>query len=395
MTNRPASPEGGPGRRTGRIGSLLGQPILRTVLYYLALWVGLLLLRRYAPEFYRTLTEGELPTSADLSGALGGGGGQAATSRSSYPPGIAALVGMTATVVLMVPVVWIYAFTRQKRGYQQSLVQTLVMLPIVVVAVIVLVQNSLALAFGLGGVVGAVSFRNRLEDTKDTIYIFLAIGVGLACGVEVLQVGLAATLFFNVAMVVLWYTDFGRMPSQLQASVASKRVEKVKDIMGEERHTGEFVSVLDQQILQSMTPDQLELLAERALKRQRKMSDQLFGDGEKKDKDKGKKKDKDKGKDSDGVAGTDVGEAAADEPQFDGTLKIMVAEGASADGVRAIVERVLAQDTEAWEFAQASMGDFKTILEYQVRWRKSAPRPIMLETLRRTLLTQAEQVVFE
>jgi hypothetical protein len=41
------------------------------------------------------------------------------------------------------------------------------------------------------------------------------------------------------------------------------------------------------------------------------------------------------------------------------------------------------------------MGDFKTILEFQVRWKKTAPRPIMLETLRRTLLTQAEQVTFE
>jgi len=155
--------------------------------------------------------------------------------------------------------------------------------------------------------------------------------------------------------------------------------------------------VLDQQILQSMTPDQLELLADRALKRQRKISDQLFGDGEKKEKDKekGKKKDKDKGKDDDGGGEAVAGDVGADEPRFDGTLRITVAEGASADAVRSAVERVLAQDTEAWEFAQASMGDFKTILEFQVRWKKTVPRPIMLETLRRTLLTQAETVAFE
>jgi len=374
---------------------LLEHPLLRSVLFYLALWAGMLLLRRYAPDFFRTLSEGELPTSTDLAGAMSGATARPSGGEGELPPGIAALVGMVSAVLLMLPVVWIYAFTRQKRGYQQSLVQTLVMLPIVVVGVIVLVQNSVALAFGLGGVVGAVSFRNRLEDTKDTIYIFLAIGVGLACGVKVLEVALVATAFFNLTMVVLWYTDFGRMPSQMQASVASKRVEKVKDIMGEERHTGEFVSVLDQQILQSMTPDQLELLAERALKRQRKMSDQLFGDGEKKDKDKGKKKDKDKGKDDDGGVEAVAGDVGADEPRFDGTLRITVAEGASADAVRSAVERVLAQDTEAWEFAQASMGDFKTILEFQVRWKKTVPRPIMLETLRRTLLTQAETVAFE
>lgn len=394
MTGRPDASAVGSGHRSGRFRAPFEHPLLRAVLFYLALWVGMLLLRRYAPEFFRTLSEGELPTSADLGEAMKGTA-QTSAGSGTFPPGIAALVGMVSAVLLMLPVVWIYAFTRQKRGYQQSLVQTLVMLPIVVVGVIVLVQNSVALAFGLGGVVGAVSFRNRLEDTKDTIYIFLAIGVGLACGVKVLEVALVATAFFNLTMVVLWYTDFGRMPSQMQASVASKRVEKVKDIMGEERHTGEFVSVLDQQILQSMTPDQLELLAERALKRQRKMSDQLFGDGEKKDKDKGKKKDKDKGKDDDGGVEAVAGDVGADEPRFDGTLRITVAEGASADAVRSAVERVLAQDTEAWEFAQASMGDFKTILEFQVRWKKTVPRPIMLETLRRTLLTQAETVAFE
>jgi hypothetical protein len=259
------------------------------------------------------------------------------------------------------------------------------MLPIVTAAVIILVQSNLALAFGLGGVVGAVSFRNRLEDTKDAVYVFVAIGVGLACGVEVSEVALALTAFFNFIIVVLWYTDFGRVPAQLQASVASKRVDRVKEMVGQEgRATGEFVSVLDKQILQSMTPDQLELLAERALKRQRKMSEKLFGDGEK---EKGKDKDdEDRDRDADG---------AGEEPGFDGTLKVTVAEGASADAVRATVERVLAQDTKAWEFAQASMGDFKTILEFQVRWKKTAPRPIMLETLRRTLLTQAEQVTFE
>ena len=42
-------------------------------------------------------------------------------------------------------------------------------LPLVVAGIILLVQNSTALAFSLGGIVGAVSFRNRVADTKDTM----------------------------------------------------------------------------------------------------------------------------------------------------------------------------------------------------------------------------------
>lgn len=382
MTDATEASPGESSRRTGRIGSVFGHPLVKVLLYYAALAFGLFLVKQIAPDFYQALSSGKIPESPDFGAAIDVTKRGREAVNSLFSPGVSALIGMSATFVLMVPVVWIYVFTRHKKGYQQSLVQTLVMLPIVTAAVIILVQNSVALAFGLGGVVGAVSFRNRLEDTKDAVYVFVAIGVGLACGVEVIEIALALTVFFNFIIVVLWYTDFGRVPAQLQASVASKRVDKVKEMVGQEgRATGEFVSVLDKQILQSMTPDQLELLAERALKRQRKMSEKLFGDGEK---EKGKDRDRD----------SDEGESEA-EPKFDGTLKVMVAEGASADAVRATIERVLAQDAKAWEFAQASMGDFKTILEFQVRWKKTAPRPIMLETLRRTLLTQAEQVTFE
>lgn len=382
MTDATEASAGKSSHRAGRIGSVFGHPLVKVLLYYAALAVGLLLVKQIAPELYRALSSGEIPESPDFETAVDMTKRGRQAVNSVFAPGVSALIGMSATFVLMVPVVWIYVFTRHKKGYQQSLVQTLVMLPIVTAAVIILVQNNVALAFGLGGVVGAVSFRNRLEDTKDAVYVFVAIGVGLSCGVEVIEIALALTVFFNFIIVVLWYTDFGRVPAQLQASVASKRVDKVKGMVGQEgRATGEFVSVLDKQILQSMTPDQLELLAERALKRQRKMSEKLFGDGE-------KEKEKDRDRDS------DDGEGEA-EPKFDGTLKVMVAEGASADAVRATIERVLAQDAKAWEFAQASMGDFKTILEFQVRWKKTAPRPIMLETLRRTLLTQAERVTFE
>jgi hypothetical protein len=376
MTDETEASAGESNRHPGRLGVLLGHPVVKVLLYYAALAIGILLVKQIAPELYRALSSGQIPVTESLGDAVKGVKGGEEAVKSVFSPGVSALIGMGATFVLMVPVVWIYVFTRHKKGYQQSLVQTLVMLPIVTAAVITLVQSSVALAFGLGGVVGAVSFRNRLEDTKDAVYVFVAIGVGLACGVEVIEIALALTVFFNFIIVVLWYTDFGRVPAQLQASVASKRVDRVKEMVGQEgRASGEFVSVLDKQILQSMTPDQLELLAERALKRQRKMSEHLFGDGE-------KGKDKDKAEDE-------------GEPKFDGTLKVTVAEGASADAVRATVERVLAQDAKAWEFYQASMGDFKTILEFKVRWKKTAPRPIMLETLRRTLLTQAEQVIFE
>src|SRR3954466_11910642 len=91
---------------------------------------------------------------------------------------------MIGSVLLSIPVAWIYTLTRAKRGYDQSVVQTLILLPALVAGVVVLVKYSLALAFSLTGIVAAVKFRSTLDDTKDAIYVFLATTVGLASGVQ-------------------------------------------------------------------------------------------------------------------------------------------------------------------------------------------------------------------
>ena len=79
-----------------------------------------------------------------------------------------------------------------------------------------IVQNSLALAlalalaFSLAGIVAGVRFRLTLNDTLDAIYIFVAIGVGLAAGTEALEIGLVATVFFNYVILACWELEYGQ-----------------------------------------------------------------------------------------------------------------------------------------------------------------------------------------
>ncbi len=122
---------------------------------------------------------------------------------------VVALVSMLSALALMIPVVWMYALTKGLRGYDESIVHALIILPVAVTGIIIIVQNRLALAFSLAGIVGAVRFRTTLEDTKDAVYIFLAIGVGLACGAQALDVAAALTLVLNGIIFVLWKYNLG------------------------------------------------------------------------------------------------------------------------------------------------------------------------------------------
>ena len=66
-------------------------------------------------------------------------------------------------------------------GVDISVVTTIVLLPIAVAAILVIVQDSLAVAFSLAGIAGLVRFRNALDDTRDAMYVVIAIAVGLGC----------------------------------------------------------------------------------------------------------------------------------------------------------------------------------------------------------------------
>lgn len=123
-----------------------------------------------------------------------------------------AVVALLGGLALMCPVAWMYMRTKPKARYDSSLVQTIIVLPIVISGVVVIVRDSVALAFSLAGIVAAVRFRNTLRDTKDAVYIFLAIAVGLAAGVQALPIAFVVTVIYVLVVLVLWRFDVGTEP---------------------------------------------------------------------------------------------------------------------------------------------------------------------------------------
>ncbi len=117
---------------------------------------------------------------------------------------LAALVAMFGALLLMLPVAWAYVATRMRRQMDASVVTTIILLPIAVAAILVIVQDSLAVAFSLAGIAGLVRFRNALEDTRDAMYVVIAIAVGLGAGVGTLEASAALTGLYNLAVVSLW-----------------------------------------------------------------------------------------------------------------------------------------------------------------------------------------------
>jgi len=184
---------------------------LRLNLFYAILafliWGGYQLvpdLHRYIPlgVVENLLSQGE---SSDLSGVV-----IHASNVTDEAGGLVWLVmAIVGAVALMVPVSWTYLAIRSKSKMDQSLLETILILPIAVTGIVLIVHNSLALAFSLAGVVAGVRYRYALKSTADSLFIFMAVGVGLSCGVGMFLVAAVMTCIFNYTFLILWELNYG------------------------------------------------------------------------------------------------------------------------------------------------------------------------------------------
>lgn len=257
--------------------------------------------------------------AAPLTSALQGAG--------THHIAMLAVLTSAASLILALPMAWVYMYTRQKKGYQQSVVHTIVLLPPVVGAVSLLVRNNVGLAFSLAGIVAAVRFRTTLDDSRDAVFIFAVSALGLACGVH-LEFAAALSVLFSWLALGLWYTDFGRTPPGLEGARAEQHLQRAISIAN---RTSQFVARIDREVLESLAPAQLDALADRVKKRRNELSPK--------------------------------------DDEWDASLVVLV----THDSGRPVVERLLGERTKKFEFARAEFLDGATRLTYLVRARKSVP----------------------
>lgn len=187
------------------------QLFLRLTLYYAAVAAFVLALSAILPGFADFLPVGGAQgllsdQSSDPFESIEIGATRVADMASSVVWLLCAVIGALVTVL---PVTWTYMAGRKRKAYDQALVESMIIMPIALTAIVLMVHNSLALAFSLAGIVGVVRFRNTLKSTGDALFILVAIGIGLSAGIGALEIALVMSMVFNYVFFLLWVTDYG------------------------------------------------------------------------------------------------------------------------------------------------------------------------------------------
>ena len=184
----------------------------RVVAYYLALLFGLLTLLYVFPGLEPYLPVGGLErfddsaTFEEVISTYREEVQSADLFRGVYRLMEALLMSVSIglTLLTMVPIVWTYRASYARSDAKKkdvTVLETLVVLPVVITAIVLIIQNSIALAFGLAGIVAGVQYRNRLALSVDAAYLFAAIAIGIASGIEALGIAIIMSMWFCVTII--------------------------------------------------------------------------------------------------------------------------------------------------------------------------------------------------
>ena len=119
------------------------------------------------------------------------------------------LLCLLATFVLSQVIAWVYLWTHRGISYTSSVVQSLIVLSLIVAIVMSIIGSNIARAFGLFGALALIRFRTPVKDTRDTVFLFLAVALGIATGTGNILTGLIGTLFVCLVLVYLSVARFG------------------------------------------------------------------------------------------------------------------------------------------------------------------------------------------
>ncbi len=125
---------------------------------------------------------------------------------------------------------------RPRRGLSFSrrnpfVAQTQILMAVVAGAMMMVVGDSAARAFGIFAAASLVRFRTNIRDPKEITVLLVCLGVGLASGVGRWDMAVILTLFVLLTLSVLEYFEQSQVFRSMEVSVDTRNVESTDAVL--------------------------------------------------------------------------------------------------------------------------------------------------------------------
>lgn len=125
---------------------------------------------------------------------------------------------------------------RPRRGVAHSrrnpyVGQTQILMAVVAAAMMMVVGDSAARAFGIFAAASLVRFRTNIRDPKEITVLLVCLGVGLAAGVGRWDMAVILSLFVLLSLAILEWFEQSQVFRSMEISVATKNAESTHEVL--------------------------------------------------------------------------------------------------------------------------------------------------------------------
>ncbi|NIA68085.1 DUF4956 domain-containing protein [Pelagibius litoralis] len=118
-------------------------------------------------------------------------------------------LALVTSAILNFALAWLYIRTHGGYSYSKSFVQSIVLVGLIVSLIMIVIGSEIARAFALVGAMSIVRFRTPLKDSRDLIFIFAAIAIGMAAGTGFYIYAAIFTGFLGAILLAFHVFKFG------------------------------------------------------------------------------------------------------------------------------------------------------------------------------------------
>jgi uncharacterized membrane protein YhiD involved in acid resistance len=123
-------------------------------------------------------------------------------------------------------------------------IQAIILMAIVTATIMESIGESMARGFGIFGALAILRFRTNISNPRNVSFIFAAMAVGIACGVNSFANAIIGTIAFCIIATFLRYTPYGRknnLLGQLRFEMTNEPAEFEKAQQIIRKHSRNFV----------------------------------------------------------------------------------------------------------------------------------------------------------
>ena len=103
----------------------------------------------------------------------------------------------------------VYERTFQGLSWSRGLMQSMVLGSIITCLLMIAIGDNVARGIGIVGSLAIIRFRTNLRDPRDLVFLFAALGAGVACGVQSYVAAAFGTLLFCFIALTMQASLFG------------------------------------------------------------------------------------------------------------------------------------------------------------------------------------------